>query len=38
MLQEGKLDEAIFIIQNKIREFIVDCLEKKVSPQIVLCK
>lgn len=36
MIQEGKLDEAIFTIQNKIREIIVDCIEKKMSPQIVL--
>ncbi|MBU1668117.1 alpha/beta hydrolase [bacterium] len=36
MVQEGKLDEAIFTIQNKIREIIVDGIEKKSMPNIVL--
>ena len=36
MVQEGKLDEAIFSIQNKIRETIVAGINKKITPQIVL--
>lgn len=36
MVQEGKLDEAIFTIQNTIRETVIENIKKKRIPYIVL--